>query len=325
MKKINKISIFILSIALILGIAGPSTTFAATDPGLGAATAFSIVAQTAITGTGTISGDVGLNSTGAGITALTAGDVGGTIYSADGVAPGLAILDPAVQANLSTANDNISGQGSTASIGPVLDGLSLTTGVYDIGAGRLNGGVLTLDGPGIYIFRASSDFISSGSIDLINGARACDVYWQVNTLATINGSSFIGTIIAGTGIHFGANVVLDGRALAIGGDVTLLDNTISGPICATPVVTPTPTPVVEPIVTPTPTPTLITPTPTPTPTPVVAPIVTPTPIQIPTSAPVLPNAGIAPDEKSIPWNIIVSAGIFGILFAFYLAKKEQTN
>ncbi|OGD67319.1 hypothetical protein A2442_00945 [Candidatus Campbellbacteria bacterium RIFOXYC2_FULL_35_25] len=231
MKKINKVSIIILSIMLILGIAGATIVFAATDPGLGASATFSIVAQTAITGTGTISGNVGINSTGAGISTLTAGDVGGTIYSTDGMSPGLATLDSAVQTNLSTANDNITAQGSTASIGPALDGLALTTGVYDIGAGRLNGGVLTLDGPGVYILRASSDLISSGSINLINGARACDVYWKVNTLATINGSSFVGTIIAGTGVHFGSGVVLNGRALALGGDVTLINNTISGPTC----------------------------------------------------------------------------------------------
>lgn len=228
----KKISTVVLGLAFVLGIAGPTATFAATDPGLGAAATFSIVAQTAITGSGTISGDVGLNSTGAGITALTDPMVGGTIYSTDGVAPSTAILNPNVQANLSTANGNISSQAATASIGPVLDGEIRTPGVYDIGAGRLNGGVLTLNGAGIYIFRASSDLISSGSISLTNGARACDVYWQVNTLATINGSSFIGTIIAGTGVHFGNNVALNGRALALGGDVTLLNNTISGPTCA---------------------------------------------------------------------------------------------
>ncbi|PIR93856.1 hypothetical protein COT97_04390 [Candidatus Falkowbacteria bacterium CG10_big_fil_rev_8_21_14_0_10_39_11] len=234
MKKISKNLIVVLSIALILGLAGLTATFAATDPGLGAASTFSIVAQTAITGTGTISGDVGLNSTGAGITALTDAMVGGAIYSTDAVAPSTASLSPSVQANILTTNGDISSQSSTGSIGPVLDGLVLTPGVYDIGAGRLNGGVLTLDGAGVYILRASSDLVSSGSINLTNGARACDLYWQVNTLATINGSSFAGTIIAGTGVHFGNGVVLDGRALALGGDVTLLNNTISGPTCATP-------------------------------------------------------------------------------------------
>src|SRR3990167_5705296 len=159
MQKTNKFSATILGIALLFGVAAPTTTHAATDPGLGAAESFSVIAQTAITGTGTISGDVGLNSTGAGITDLTDAMVGGTIYSTDGVAPSTAILSASVQANLSTANGDISGQGSTASISPALDGETRSTGVYDIGAGRLNGGVLTLDGPGIYIFRASSDFI----------------------------------------------------------------------------------------------------------------------------------------------------------------------
>jgi type VI secretion system secreted protein VgrG len=238
MKKINQISTIVLGFAFVFGLAGPATTLAATDPSLGAAATFSIVAQTAITGVGTISGNVGLNSTGAGITALTSAMVSGTIYSTDGIAPGLAILNPAVQANLSTANGNISGQSSDGSIGPVLDGLTITPGVYDIGAGRLNGGILTLDGPGVYILRASSDLISTGSINFINGARACDVYWQVGTLATINGSSFAGTIIAGTGVHFGDGVALDGRALALGGDVTLLNNTISGPTCVAPLPAP---------------------------------------------------------------------------------------
>lgn len=226
------ISVFVLTFGLA-GLIGPSITSAATDPGLGAAASFSVFAQTTITGVSTISGDVGLNGSGAGITALGGGDVAGTIYATDLVAPSESILSATVQANLSTAyTSNIPGQASDGSIGPALDGLTVSTGVYDIGAGRLNGGILTLDGPGIYIFRASSDLISSGSINLINGARACDVFWRVETLATINGSSFVGSILAGTGVHFGSNVTLNGRALAVGGDVTMLNGTISGPTCA---------------------------------------------------------------------------------------------
>ena len=156
-------------LALIFSLVGPNVTHAATDPGLGAAASFSVLAQTAITGTSTISGNVGLNGTGAGITALTAANVGGMIYSTDGVAPGTAILAPNVQADASTAyTTNIPGQGATGSIGPVLDGLTLVPGVYDIGAGRLNGGVLTLNGPGVYIFRASSDLVSSRTINFSN-------------------------------------------------------------------------------------------------------------------------------------------------------------
>lgn len=235
MEKIRRAAISAMVIAFVFSLIHTNTTLAATDPGLGASASFSVLAQTSITGVSTISGDVGLNSTGAGITALTAANVGGTIFSTDGVAPSVAspFLSASVQSDVSTAfTTNIPGQGATGSIGPVLDGLTVTPGVYDIGAGRLNGGVLTLDGAGIYIFRASSDLISSGSINLINGARACDVFWRVTTLATLNGSSFVGTILAGTGVHFGANVTLNGRALAVGGDVTMINNTISGPTCA---------------------------------------------------------------------------------------------
>jgi hypothetical protein len=58
------------------------------------------------------------------------------------------------------------------------------------------------------------------------------VYWFIATQANLTGGSFVGTIIAGSGIVFGTGVSLDGRALAIGGPVTLLSNTITGPSCA---------------------------------------------------------------------------------------------
>ncbi|MDO8443217.1 MAG: ice-binding family protein [bacterium] len=88
--------------------------------------------------------------------------------------------------------------------------------------------------------------------------------------------------------------------------------------CST-TVCPTPTPVVTPTTTPTPVAPTPVVTPTPTPTPVVAPIVTPTPTPVPT----LPNTGIGPDEKSIPWSIVIPAGIFAISIFFYLARKKQ--
>jgi uncharacterized repeat protein (TIGR01451 family) len=238
MKTFKKISIAAGAAMFMFILAGANSVFAAASlPPLGAAASFSVLGQTSITDvpSSVISGDVGLNAAGTNYSGLTSAEVAGTIYDTNGTGPdgAGAILAAAVQADASAAfTTNIPGQALTSNQGPVLDGLTLTSGVYDIGAGRLNGGVLTLDGPGVYIFRASSDLISSGSIKLINGARACDVFWRVQTLATINGSSFVGTIMAGTGVHFGANVTLNGRALAIGGDVTMISDTISGPTCA---------------------------------------------------------------------------------------------
>lgn len=210
--KLMKCIALLLIVLIQLVVVPPSQkAYAATDPGLGAAASFSVLGATSVTNTGTttLSGDVGV-SPGTSITDGGVLNVGGATHNNDSTA---------IQAHsdVGTTHGNLMGQGATGSIGPALDALVLTTGVYDIGAGRLNGGVLTLNGPGVYIFRASSDFTSSGSISLTNGARACDVYWDVDTLATINGSSFVGTIIAGTGVHFGNGVSLNGRALARGG------------------------------------------------------------------------------------------------------------
>lgn len=50
-----------------------------------------------------------------------------------------------------------------------------------------------------------------------------------------------------------------------------------------------------------------------------------TPSQAPgTSIPSLPNTGFPPKEKSIPWNIIIPAGIFAVLIFFYFARRKQT-
>lgn len=43
-----------------------------------------------------------------------------------------------------------------------------------------------------------------------------------------------------------------------------------------------------------------------------------------TNIPGLPKTGFGP-ENNISWNIIISAGILGILISFYLARKKQTN
>ncbi len=42
------------------------------------------------------------------------------------------------------------------------------------------------------------------------------------------------------------------------------------------------------------------------------------------AAPKLPNTGIGPDDKNIPWNIIVSTGIIASLFLLYATRRKQT-
>jgi len=189
---------------------------------------FSVLGFSDVTNTGTtsLSGDLGVWS-GSSITGGGTINVGGATHTTDSVAQ-------QAQADAGTADGSLTGQANTGGSLGALDSLVLVPGVYDLGEGSLGGGVLTLDGAGVYIFRTSSTLVTAGSVSLINGARACEVFWHVEDAATINGTSFVGTVIAKTGIHFGTGVSLDGRALAIGADVTLQGNTISGPSCDNP-------------------------------------------------------------------------------------------
>jgi len=216
----------------------------ATAPSLGAANSFSVLGFAAVTNTGTtnLSGDLGVWS-GTSITGLETIVVGGEVHQTDPVAQ-------QAQADASAADLNLTGQANSGGSLGALDSLVLGPGVYDLGAGMLGGGVLTLDGEGVYIFRTTSDLTTAGSVSLINGATACNVFWHVSTQANLVSGSFVGTIIAGTGIVFGTGVSLDGRALAIGGPVTMDTNNITGPSCLTqPPINPTETPAETPAAT----------------------------------------------------------------------------
>lgn len=211
----------VLTVALSLASGVAQAAPAATAPGLGAAAGYSVLGKAGVTNTGPskLSGNVGADS------------------SITGFPPGSAaskFLAPAVngaEADAGTAALALTSQaGGAASAGPNLTGVTLVPGVYSVGSALLPG-KLTLNGPGVYIFLASA-LTASGSVSLTNGASACNVFWHVTSSASITGGSFVGTIIAGTSITFGNAVSLDGRALALTGNVTLINDTISGPSCA---------------------------------------------------------------------------------------------
>ena len=150
----------------------------------------------------------------------------GVIHAADAVAL-------QAQADLTTAYNDAAGR-TGASVGPQLGGQNLTPGVYNGGALNLTG-VLTLNGPGVYIFTASSSLIAatSSTVNLINGATACNVFWQVTSSATLNGPEFVGTVMALTSITVGNGVHVVGRLLARNGNVTLINDRVEAQPCIT--------------------------------------------------------------------------------------------
>jgi hypothetical protein len=86
----------------------------------------------------------------------------------------------------------------------------------------------------VFIFQAGSTLTTAAGsrVELVNGAQACNVFWQVGSSATLGANSFLkGSILAHTSITVGDGVAIAGRALAHGGAVTLSNNTVAVAQC----------------------------------------------------------------------------------------------
>lgn len=193
---------------------------------------FSVLAGSTVTNTGstTISGDVGV-SPGTAVTGFPPGLAGGTIHKADGAAA-------QAQAALTTGYIDAAGRAGGTSVAGDLVGLTFTAGVYKSTSSLAISGDVTLDAQGdpaaVFIFQISSTLTTgSGShVVLANGAKACNVFWQVGSSATLGTNSvFKGNILALTSITITTGVNLEGRALARNGAVTLDSDVITGCSC----------------------------------------------------------------------------------------------
>ena len=217
---------------LILGSAA-SAAIVPTVP-LGTLTGYVVLGGTTVTNTGSsvLNGNLGL-SPGTSITGFPPGLVNGTVDNANG---------PALQAqtDLTAAYVDAAGRGLTAATTAELGNLTFVGGVYagpNKSALTLTG-PLTLDGGGdpnsVFIFQTDSTLTtaSASSVNLINGAQECNVFWLVGSSATLGtNSSFIGTILALTSITVTTNVTVHGRALARNGAVTLDSDVFTLPTC----------------------------------------------------------------------------------------------
>ena len=195
---------------------------------LGTAGDFAILADQTVTNTGdtVITGDLGLHP-GTSVTGFPPGVVVGEQHVADAVAL-------QAQVDATDAYNCLNAIPSTGVSNEDIGGETLTAGVYESSSELDITGTLTLDGEGdpdaVFIFNIGSTLITAtdAEVVLINGAQPCNVWWLVGSSATLGtGTTMVGNIIAITSVTFVTGANLTGRAIALGGAVTLDTNIVS--------------------------------------------------------------------------------------------------
>jgi hypothetical protein len=141
---------------------------------------------------------------------------------------------------LTTAATTAANEASNGSAGEDLAGHAFLPGVYTASSSLLlSSGSVTLNAQGdpnaVFIFQIGSTLTtgSNTSVSLINGAQACNVFWEVGSSATLGtGTHFVGTIMAADSITANTGATIHGRLLAQTAAVTLENNTITTSTCA---------------------------------------------------------------------------------------------
>jgi len=217
----------LLYITIVTLLFSKSSIGFAQTPNLGSAAnyvLFSTNGAVSNTGLSQLTGNVGTNN---GLNSAF-GNVNGQMHSQDG-SSALCATD------LLSAYNQLNALVPTLFPSPLLgNGTTLTPGIYSIsGNTSLNLG-LTLDGLGnsnaVFVFQIQGAFSANASsqINLINGAKACNVFWKIEGLVSLaSGSKIKGTIIANnSAIVMSSGVTLEGRALSTAGAVTV-DNILA--------------------------------------------------------------------------------------------------
>jgi hypothetical protein len=121
-----------------------------------------------------------------------------------------------------------------------LGGLTLSPGAYGYSSSAQLTGQLTLDAHGdpnaqfVFVIGSTLTTASASSVILTDGASPCNVFWKIGSSATLgSGTAFEGNIMALTSISLNSGVTVLGRALARNGEVTLINDVLTQPGCAT--------------------------------------------------------------------------------------------
>ncbi len=213
----------------------PTNAVSQSPVDLGTSGNFVVLAKSGISTTGTTSivGNIGVSPidhtaiTGFSLILDSSGEfatsslVDGKVYAADYASPTPTILTTAVS-DMETAYTDAAGRTPdyTELYAGDLTGQTLTKGVYKWGTNVLiSAGGVTISGSptDVWIFEIAQDLtVANGAIiNLIGGAQASNIFWQVAGQATLGTTSdFSGIILCQTQIAMQTGATFDGRLLS---------------------------------------------------------------------------------------------------------------
>jgi hypothetical protein len=234
--------VFALTLGLVVCLFAASAARAA-PVNLATTSPFVVLGGTTVTNTGpsVLNGDLGVSPgtalTGFGLPAV----VNGATHENTAVAA-------QAQSDLTNAYNVAAGQAVLPAddlSGTDLGNRTLAPGAYRYTSDALLTGALTLDAAGdpnaqfVFLIGSELKTESASSVVLINGASPCNVYWQVGSSADIGTTTtFQGSLMALTSISLKNGATVIGRMLARNGQVSLINNVLTAPLCETGTVTP---------------------------------------------------------------------------------------
>ena len=185
-----------------------------------------------------LTGNVGTNTSGG--TSTGFGNVNGVMQD-DNISSQLASADLLLAYN--QLNALIPNYFPSALLG---NGVTLNAGTYFINSGAVLNGSLTLNAQGdpnaLFVFQIQGSFSTNAlsEIILINGAKACNVFWKTEGLVDMStGTKMKGTIVANNAaILMAINSTLEGRLLSTTGAITVNGIDAKLPLgCGSPILT----------------------------------------------------------------------------------------
>ena len=197
---------------------------------LGAAVSVAVLGSSTVTNAGPtlVIGNVALSSPGVSITGFPPGII---VAGSEWIGPGLA---NEAHDGATSAYAQVAGEQKTNDLSGSLGGLTLTPGVYHIGAAALLDGTLTLDTGGdanaAFHFQIGTTLTTNPDsiITLLNG-NTVNIFWDIGKSATIGvNSTFYGNILADQSITINSGATINGRAMALNAAVTMGTNFVNG-------------------------------------------------------------------------------------------------